>query len=72
MSTNERRITFKMIGGPHDGDSVPMPVSSIPRSKSMVLQSNNEQLGILHQYYFNRKLRTAKYEGVVKVAKDSQ
>lgn len=70
MSTNVRRINFRAIGGPHDGDVIPMPITTVPTSKSLVLQSKNEQLGVLHKYFFNRRNRTARYEGVVKVAKD--
>lgn len=71
MSAAGPSIVFRMIGGPHDGDQCPMPVAMLPTSKSLVLQDNKGQMGLLAKYFFNKVTRTAIYQGTVQVAPDA-
>lgn len=71
MSAAGPSIVFRAIGGPHDGDQIPMPIAMLPTSKSLVLQDNKGQIGLLSKYFFNKLTRTATYQGMVQVAPDS-
>lgn len=71
-------VTFKALGGPFDGDQIPMPLSSLkdeyglPQSKAMVLQDNRGQIGKLSKYFFSIQRRQAIFQGTVQVAPDGE
>lgn len=70
------KVTFRALGGPFDGDLIPMPVQSLldeynrPVSKSMVLQNNRGQMGKLSKYFFSLSRRQALYQGDIQVNPD--
>lgn len=74
--TPGRRFNFKALGGPFDGDLVPMPVVALMDdlgrivSKSLVLQNNRGQMGKLSKYFFSIQRRQAIYQGDIQVNPD--
>ena len=62
--STDRKLCFRALGGPHDGENLFMPPPFPWDAKSFVLESQIGD-GTYHQYCFSRIDWTATYEGVV-------
>lgn len=58
-----QKMDFFAVGGPHDKQTLSIPLPIPWRVKDLVLPSKD--VTIWHRYVFDRKKRTATYVGIV-------